>query len=332
MQNSNIEWTDKTWNPVAGCNKISPGCKNCYAANIAETRFGGGKGFPDGFAVTLHPERLLQVTPRQKPKMIFVNSMSDMFHEAIPREYLRRVCDAMVSAPQHRYQILTKRHLNMRKVLGSVAFRDVADAPYIWWGVSAEDRKYGLPRVQTILETPVHNRFVSFEPLLEDVGEVSLTGLDWIIIGGESGPGARPFALEWAESLIRQARRDHVAPFFKQAGLYPTFHEKPFPRHPHDPKGHRMDTWPEHLRVREMPDGLRKVSPVAPSDLVQILQAEPLTNSGSLEVPILALRQTTEWLRHRAADKRDPARSALALSAVINIEGLVPGTGTGGAA
>jgi protein gp37 len=332
MQNSNIEWTNQTWNPVTGCTKVSPGCKNCYAANIADTRFAGQQAFPEGFALTIHPERLAQVTPHQQPKNIFVNSMSDMFHEGIPIAYLRRVCDVMMGAPQHRYQILTKRHQRMQKVLGSAEFQDAAQARHIWWGVSAEDRKYGLPRVETLLDTPVRNRFVSFEPLLEDLGEVMLTGIDWIIIGGESGPGARPFALEWGESLIRHARRDRVTAFMKQIGAKPTLGGEPFRKARRDPKGHQMTAWPEHLRVREFPRGMYGAD--GGPRLVQIAPIEAAPKSGVpiVDVPILALQQTTEWLRHHATEKSDPARSALALSALVAIEGLIPGSRKGGTA
>jgi protein gp37 len=283
MQKSSIEWTNQTWNPVTGCTKISPGCKNCYAENIADTRFGGQVAFPEGFSLTLQPERLAQVTPRQQPKNIFVNSMSDMFHEDIPAEYLRRVCDVMMSAPQHRFQILTKRHLRMQQILSSATFQDAAQATHIWWGVSAEDRKYGLPRINTLLATPVLNRFVSFEPLLEDVGDVSLCGLDWIIIGGESGPGARSFALEWAESLVMQATRDRIACFVKQVGAKPTLGGSPFPKAPRDPKGHQMEAWPEHLRIRDFPRGMFGQTP-------------PITNTADLiEITLRpAIRETTD--------------------------------------
>jgi hypothetical protein len=234
-----------------------------------------------------------------------------------------------MDAPQHRYQILTKRHERMHQVLGSAQFQDVAQATHIWWGVSAEDRKYGLPRVKTLLDTPLRNRFVSFEPLLEDLGEISLTGIDWIIVGGESGPGARPFALEWAEKLLLQARRDHVAPFIKQLGAEPTFGGQRFPKARRDPKGHQMVAWPEHLRVREFPRGMYGAN--SEQRLVQIAGVEVTPKSGvpSSDVPILALQQTTEWLRDRATDKSDPARSALALSALVTIEALIPGSGRG---
>ena len=328
MQKSNIEWTSQTWNPVTGCTKISPGCRNCYAANIAETRFGGQAAFPDGFELTLHPERLAQVTQHQQPKNIFVNSMSDMFHEGVSAEFLRSVCDVMMTATQHRYQILTKRHQRMKEILTSTGFQDVAQARHIWWGVSLEDRKYGLPRITTLIDTPVRNRFVSFEPLLEDLGDVSLCGLDWIIIGGESGPGARPFALDWADSLIRQARRDQVAVFMKQIGAKPMLGGQPFRKASRDPKGHQMAAWPEHLRIREMPRGM-----YGAHGTQHLVQIESIKKSESpIDVPVVALQQTLDWLHDRATDRNEPAKRALALSALVAIEGLIPGTGKGGAA
>lgn len=318
MQTSNIEWTNRTWNPVTGCNKISPGCKNCYAANIAETRFKGEAAFPNGFDLVLHPERLEQISSRQKPKMIFVNSMSDIFHDDVPESYIRRISDVMMAARQHTYQILTKRHQRMLNLLSSPAFSDVAEANHIWWGVSAEDRKYGRPRVETLIETSVRNRFVSFEPLLEDIGEIDLSGLGWIIIGGESGPGARPFALEWAESLIAQAQRDGVPAFLKQIGARPMLGGMSVMKPRHDPKGHQLSSWPEHLRVREFPPDMQLVgtqgaqhgpqdtAPIASSNVIPASAirgaAQPAAKDHAankekekLRVEKIAVRSDIEW-------------------------------------
>lgn len=317
MQSSNIEWTNQTWNPITGCTKISPGCKNCYAANIAETRFKGAAAFPHGFELVLHPDRLAQVSFRQKPKMIFVNSMSDIFHEEVPEAYIRRISDVMMAAHQHTYQILTKRHKRMHSLLSSPAFLDVAEANHIWWGVSAEDRKYGWPRVETLIQTPVRNRFVSFEPLLEDIGEIDLNGLGWIIIGGESGPGARSFDLEWAESLVAQARRDRVPAFLKQIGARPMLGGKSIINPKGDPKGHQMSSLPGHLRVREFPSGMRLVATdnalhnrkhtptTAPSNVVPLSAIGGATKSSAkddhatkkekLHVEKIAVRSEIEW-------------------------------------
>ena len=273
MNNTNIEWTDLSWNPFSGCKKVSPGCKNCYAETIADKRFGGQAAYPNGFDLTLRPEKLGEITPRQAGKKIFVNSMSDLFLEEVPTDYLRSVCDVMMSAPQHRFQILTKRHERMKELLSSPMFRDVAMASHIWWGVSAEDRKYGLPRIETLKAAPVKNRFISFEPLLEDMGDVDLDGIGWIIIGGESGPGARPFHLEWAESLLEQGRRDRVPVFVKQLGAHPYYEGEPFDKAAKDPKGHQMFAWPIHLQVREFPASMHVVP-----DLVKIAPAPKLNN------------------------------------------------------
>ncbi len=351
MQNSNIEWTQQTWNPLTGCTKISPGCANCYAAYIAETRFGGEAAFPNGFDLVIHPERLAQVSRSQKPKMIFVNSMSDIFHEGVPEDYIREICNVMMDARQHRYQILTKRHDRMHALLSSPRFGDVAEAKHIWWGVSAENRKHGLPRVQALRDTPIRNRFVSFEPLLEDIGEVSLDGIAWIIVGGESGPGARPFALEWAESLIAQARRDHVAPFVKQIGAKPTLLGKPYPKAVRDPKGTQMAAWPEHIRVQEFPNGMRigHDDPNRTDCLIQINPAPVAALPGALmlgtapakkirqyplAVPSDAIEQVSTWLKaiECAGDEVLNAVVASALHSLRGVSAALDQRGKGGAA
>ncbi len=216
--NSAIEWTDATWNPVRGCTKISPGCKHCYAETFAE-RFRGVKGHPyeQGFDLRLVPEKLAEPLRWRTPKMIFVNSMSDLFHDQVPGNYIEAVAKVMVAAKWHTYQVLTKRSERLQKLLDSkLSF--AANQPHIWWGVSVEDRKYGLPRIQDLQNARAAVRFLSIEPLLEDIGKLNLTGISWAIVGGESGPGARPIQKEWVLSLRDQCRRAKVPFFFKQWG------------------------------------------------------------------------------------------------------------------
>lgn len=215
---SSIEWTDATWNPVRGCTKISPGCKHCYAETFAE-RFRGVKGHPyeQGFDLRLVPEKLGEPLRWRSPKMIFVNSMSDLFHDAVPEEYIEVVSKVMVLAKWHTYQVLTKRSERLRRLLNS-KLRFAAKQAHIWWGVSVEDRKYGLPRIEDLQNADAAVRFLSVEPLLEDVGKLNLDGLGWVIVGGESGPGARPMKREWVVSVRAQCRRARVPFFFKQWG------------------------------------------------------------------------------------------------------------------
>lgn len=215
---SAIEWTDATWNPVRGCTKISPGCKHCYAETFAE-RFRGVKGHPYelGFDLRLVPEKLGEPLRWWTPKMIFVNSMSDLFHDAVPEAYIEAVARVMVAGKWHTYQVLTKRSERLGKLLNST-FGFAAKQPHIWWGVSVEDRKYGLPRIEDLRNADAAVRFLSVEPLLEDLGEVNLDGIHWVIVGGESGPGARPVRKEWVVSVRDQCRRAGVPFFFKQWG------------------------------------------------------------------------------------------------------------------
>jgi len=215
---SAIEWTDATWNPIRGCTKISPGCKHCYAETFAE-RFRGVKGHPyeQGFDLRLVPEKLADPLRWRLPKMIFVNSMSDLFHELISDDYIINVAKVMVTANWHTYQVLTKRSERLRHLLNST-LSFAARLPHIWWGVSVEDRKYGLPRVDELRQAEARIRFISVEPLLEDVGHLNLDGIHWVIVGGESGPGARLMKKEWVLSIRDQCRRARVPFFFKQWG------------------------------------------------------------------------------------------------------------------
>ncbi|HXC62009.1 MAG TPA: phage Gp37/Gp68 family protein, partial [Nitrospiria bacterium] len=215
---SSIEWTDATWNPVRGCTKISPGCKHCYAETFAE-RFRGVKGHPyeQGFDLRLVPGKLGEPLRWRTPKMIFVNSMSDLFHDQVPDEYIVAVAKVMTAAKWHTFQVLTKRSERIAGLLGTkLAFASLQ--PHIWWGVSVEDRKYGLPRVGHLRAAPAAVKFLSVEPLLEDLGRVNLNGIDWVIVGGESGPGARPMEKKWVLSLRDQCREASVPFFFKQWG------------------------------------------------------------------------------------------------------------------
>jgi len=215
---SKIEWTDATWNPTRGCTKISPGCTHCYAEVFAE-RFRGVKGHPyeQGFDLRLVPEKLSEPLRWKTPRRIFVNSMSDLFHEGVPDDYIAAVIEVMLQADWHIYQVLTKRSSRMRDLL-KTRFRMAAARPHIWWGVSVENKKYGLPRLQDLLDTPAATKFLSVEPLLEDIGDVDLTGINWVIVGGESGAGARPMRREWVISIRKQCRAYGVPFFFKQWG------------------------------------------------------------------------------------------------------------------
>lgn len=216
--NSKIEWTDATWNPVRGCTKISPGCLHCYAETFAE-RFRGVPGHPFefGFDLRLVPEKLGDPVRWSKPKKIFVNSMSDLFHEDVPEEFIEKVCRVMLAANWHTYQILTKRADRMAAMLRG-KLRKVAKASHIWWGVSVEDRKHGLPRIAKLCSAEPAVAFLSIEPLLEDLNKMDLHGIDWVIVGGESGPGARPMSPEWVRSIRDQCYRADVRFFFKQWG------------------------------------------------------------------------------------------------------------------
>jgi protein gp37 len=216
--NSKIEWTDATWNPVRGCTKISPGCTHCYAERFAE-RFRGVPGHPFefGFDLRLVPDKLGDPIRWSKPKKIFVNSMSDLFHEGVPDEYIEKVCRVMLAANWHTYQILTKRADRMAALLKG-KLRKAAKVAHIWWGVSVENRQHGLPRIAKLRSAKPTVAFLSVEPLLEDLGKFNLGAIHWVIVGGESGPGARPMLAEWVRTMRRQCEVQGVAFFFKQWG------------------------------------------------------------------------------------------------------------------
>jgi protein gp37 len=215
---SRIEWTDATWNPVRGCTKVSPGCAHCYAETFAE-RFRGVPGHPyvHGFDLRLVPEKLADPLKWREPRRVFVNSMSDLFHVDVPEAYIASVARVMAEADRHTYQVLTKRSVRMRDLLGG-PLRWAADLPHVWWGVSVEDRQHGLPRMDDLRATPAALRFLSVEPLLEDLGAIDLTGIHWVIVGGESGHGARPCDAAWVRSVRDQCQVVGVPFFFKQWG------------------------------------------------------------------------------------------------------------------
>jgi protein gp37 len=246
-EHSKIEWTDATWNPLRGCTKISPGCKHCYAENFAE-RFRGVQGHPyqQGFDLRLVPDKLPEPFHWSSPRTVFVNSMSDLFQPDVPDEYIEEVVRVMVEANWHTYQILTKRSERLRNLLSTKLSR-AAKQQHIWWGVSVEDKRYGLPRIEHLRCSPAAVKFLSIEPLLEDLGEFDLAGMDWAIIGGESGHGARSMHPDWVENIFALCRRQKVAFFFKQWG---GVHKSTAGRMLH---GKTYDEMPERI-VADIPD------------------------------------------------------------------------------
>jgi protein gp37 len=267
-----IEWTQVTWNPVTGCDTISPGCDHCYARTLTKRLKAMGNpkyqndGHPltsgPGFAVTCHPGALLEPLRWRKPRLVFVNSMSDLFHARVPDEFLAAAFEVMYATPQHTYQVLTKRPRRMRvlatdrfRAMRHVAARDLGletawrgswDTPNVWLGASVESAAYAW-RADVLRDIPAAVRFVSAEPLLGPLSDLDLTGISWVIIGGESGPGARPMDLEWARQIIRQCRASGTAPFVKQLGSAAGRAAGA------GPKGSRWEHWPEDLKVREFP-------------------------------------------------------------------------------
>ena len=213
--NSSIEWTDATWNPITGCTKISAGCDNCYAARFAE-RFRGVPGHPFeyGFDLILRPERLLQPFKWKRNRMIFVNSMSDLFHKDVPKEFISKVFDTMEKANWHTYQILTKRSSLMQKFIND-RYRDSKAPDHMWFGVSVENEK-AVTRISHLQNTNASVRFLSIEPLIAPLGKLNLMDIDWVIVGGESGPKARPMEGSWAIDIKNQCVKAKVAFFFKQ--------------------------------------------------------------------------------------------------------------------
>jgi protein gp37 len=296
-----IQWTDQTWNPTTGCDRISPGCDNCYALTMAKRLKGMGQakyqndGNPatsgPGCGLTVHPDTLTEPLRWRKPRKVFVNSMSDLFHARVPREFLARVFAVMAATPQHTYQILTKRPERAARILTDLCtcgsghppgehFRSSMEwaatdhsptyvpglehgiyhrsgwpLPNVWIGTSIESDEY-TRRLNHLRNTPAAVRFVSAEPLLGPLPSADFTGIDWLIIGGESGPGARRLEPRWVSDLIAQARQAAAAPFVKQLGSVwardTTWAGKTVAAHG-DTKGGNPNYWPAHLRVREYP-------------------------------------------------------------------------------
>jgi protein gp37 len=213
MAKSAIEWTQSTWNPVTGCSKVSPGCKHCYAERMAKRLQAMGQpNYSKGFRVALHPEMLEHPLSWKKPQTIFVNSMSDLFHEDVSQDFLARVFDVMARASWHTFQVLTKRAERLEEVAPTLQW-----PRNVWMGVSVESPNY-LHRLNHLRNVPAAVRFVSFEPLLEALGVIDLKGVDWAIVGGESGPGARPIERAWVVDIRTQCRAARVPFFFKQWG------------------------------------------------------------------------------------------------------------------
>jgi protein gp37 len=211
--NSHIEWTDATWNPVTGCTKISPGCKYCYAERLSKRlRAMGQANYRNGFKLTLQPQMLELPLNWKSPKRIFVNSMSDLFHESVPTDYIDQVFEVMGRAHWHQFQVLTKRSDRVLKLT-----RQLKWAPQIWMGVSVENEEY-TNRIDDLRRCGAYVKFLSLEPLLGPLRKLNLRGIDWAIVGGESGPGARPIDPQWVTNIRDQCLQARVPFFFKQWG------------------------------------------------------------------------------------------------------------------
>ncbi|MBU1169687.1 MAG: phage Gp37/Gp68 family protein [Proteobacteria bacterium] len=211
---TSIEWTEHTWNPAVGCTKVSAGCAHCYAEVMARRlKAMGTNGYANGFELTLLPERLDEPLKRRQPTTYFVNSMSDLFHKRIPDSYLDKIFTVIRKSPQHNFQILTKRSERMADY-----FNGKTPPKNAWLGVTAENRASGLPRLDDLRTIRASVRFISVEPLLEDLGDMDLAGIHWVIVGGESGPKARPMKREWVISIKNKCDEQDVAFFFKQWG------------------------------------------------------------------------------------------------------------------
>ena len=211
-----IEWTEQTWNPVTGCTKVSAGCKHCYAEVMAKRlKAMGANGYDNGFELSIIPDRLNQPLKRKKPTTYFVNSMSDLFHEGVSNDFIDQVFDIIKRTPQHRYQVLTKRAERL-----SSYFKDRIIPDNVWLGVTVENIKEGLPRIDLLRQVNANVRFLSIEPLLEDLGEIDFTDIHWAIVGGESGARARPMDEEWVTNIKKQCDEQGVSFFFKQWGSW----------------------------------------------------------------------------------------------------------------
>ena len=213
MKKSKIEWTESTWNPVTGCTKISTGCLNCYAERMAlRLKAMGQKNYRNGFKVTCHPHILNAPLKWKKPQMVFVNSMSDLFHKYVPNDFILRIFDTMNKASQHTFQVLTKRAPRLESLSPDLPWKE-----NIWMGVTVESSDY-KQRIDCLRNSDAYVKFLSLEPLLDDIGQLDLTGIDWVIVGGESGPGARPMKTKWVKDIKNQCKLANVPFFFKQWG------------------------------------------------------------------------------------------------------------------
>jgi protein gp37 len=269
MGETKIEWTDTTWNPTTGCDRISRGCDHCYALTLAKRLKAMGQakyqtdGDPrtsgPGFGLAIHEDTLNTPFTWRKPRKVFVNSMSDLFHAGVPLEFIRRVFEVIEATPQHTYQVLTKRASRLPKVADKLPW-----PPNLWMGVSVEDQEQARLRIPPLAKIPARVRFLSCEPLLEEINLAKAApvepywhaGIDWVIVGGESGPGARPLDVWWVESLIRQCRDGDVAVFVKQLGsewAKDTLWGGRSVSVLGDPKGGHAGYWPADLWVREFP-------------------------------------------------------------------------------
>lgn len=213
MAQSSIEWTDSTWNPVTGCTKISEGCRFCYAERMARRLLAMGQAnYVNGFQLTLHEQMLERPLSWKKPRLIFVNSMSDLFHKDVPLAFIQRVFDVMRRAHWHEFQVLTKRAARVSELSGELDWPE-----NVWMGVSVEDRRVSH-RIDDLRRTAAKTKFLSVEPLIGSLGKIKLNGIDWVIAGGESGPGCRQMSIEWVENVRDQCLKANVPFFFKQWG------------------------------------------------------------------------------------------------------------------
>ena len=295
---SKIEWTDATWNPVRGCTKISPGCVHCYAETFAE-RFRGVSGHPYeyGFDLRLVPEKLIDPFLWNSQKTVFVNSMSDLFHEDVPTEYIVTVTRVMEAANWHTYQVLTKRSERMQKLLNN-ELRFASSLPHIWWGVSVEDRRSGVPRIEHLRNSPAMMRFLSIEPLLEDIGPIDLTGIGWVIVGGESGIGARPMEKEWVESILNLCNKFNVPFFFKQwGGVQKNKTGRDLNRRTYDSMPPRVAVSIPHKVIRK--ELISKLSPT--------LSAWQEASTGQIkhDAPVILAKAKTNEVRNMAKSNGD---------------------------
>ena len=213
MAKSKIEWTEMTWNPTTGCSKISSGCKNCYAETMSfRLKSMGNQKYKNGFELTLHPDTLSIPYTWRKPRIVFVNSMSDLLHEDIPLEYVQKVFKVMNECPQHIFQVLTKRTDMLNEIHSGLKWTD-----NIWMGVTVEEKEYDS-RIQILNEVNSSVKFLSIEPMIGPTPDLDLSNIDWVIVGGESGPGARPIQKEWVEDVLSQCEKSETPFFFKQWG------------------------------------------------------------------------------------------------------------------